>query len=93
MLRSMTGYGRGHAVVDCYDITVEVKSVNHRFLELNVKAPKKFSVFESKIRTLIKEYAQRGKIDVFITYEDFTEGNVTLKYHPELAKQYVHDAE
>ena len=90
---SMTGFGRSEVQDERRKISVELKSVNHRFLELNVKAPKKFSVFESKIRTRIKEYAQRGKIDVFITYEDFTEGNVTLKYHPELAKQYVHDAE
>ena len=90
---SMTGFGRAEAQNDRWKISVELKSVNHRFLELNVKAPKKFSAFESKIRTLIKEYAQRGKIDIFITYEDFTEGNATLKYHPELAKQYMSVAE
>ena len=90
---SMTGFGRAEVQDERRKISVELKSVNHRFLELNVKAPKKFSVFESKIRTLIKEYAQRGKIDIFITYEDFTEGNATLEYHPELAKQYLHYAE
>ncbi|MCC6095736.1 MAG: YicC family protein [Eubacterium sp.] len=86
---SMTGFGRAEVQNERQKISVELKSVNHRFLEFNIRAPKKFSPFESKIRSLMKEYARRGKIDIFITYEDFTEAGVRLMYHPEIAKQYV----
>ncbi|MGN0361359.1 MAG: YicC/YloC family endoribonuclease [Bilifractor sp.] len=86
---SMTGFGRAEIQNERQKISVELKSVNHRFLEFNIRAPKKFSPFESKIRGLMKEYAKRGKIDIFITYEDFTEGSIRLLYHPEIAKQYI----
>jgi uncharacterized protein (TIGR00255 family) len=86
---SMTGFGRAEVQDDRQKITVEIKSVNHRYLEPNIKAPKKFSLFESKIRGLLKDYAQRGKIDVYITYEDYSQTNVTLKYNEELARQYL----
>jgi uncharacterized protein (TIGR00255 family) len=86
---SMTGFGRAEVQDDRQKITVEIKSVNHRYLEPNIKAPKKFSLFESNIRALLKDYAQRGKIDVYITYEDYSQSDVTLKYNEELAGQYL----
>ncbi|MEE1114533.1 MAG: YicC/YloC family endoribonuclease [Eubacterium sp.] len=92
MIYSMTGFGRAEEQNDRYKITVELKSVNHRYLEFNIKAPKKFSLFESSIRNLLKEYAVRGKIDVFISYEDFTAGSVTLNYNRDVAAQYVNYA-
>lgn len=52
-------------------ITVELKSVNHRYLDINIRMPKKLNFFEAAIRSLLKEYMQRGKVDVFISYEDF----------------------
>ncbi len=85
----MTGFGRAEVQNAQQKVTVEIKTVNHRYLEFNIKAPKKFSLFDSNIRKTLKDYAQRGKIDVFITYEDFTEGNVKLKYNAELAGEYV----
>ena len=86
---SMTGFGRAEVQDERQKIVVEIKSVNHRYLEPSIKAPKKFSLFESKIRSLLKDYAQRGKIDVYITYEDYSQTNVTLKYNEELARQYL----
>ena len=86
---SMTGFGRAEVQDERQKIVVEIKSVNHRYLEPSIKAPKKFSLFESKIRGLLKDYAQRGKIDVHITYEDYSQTNVTLKYNEELARQYL----
>ena len=86
---SMTGFGRAEVQNERQKIVVEIKSVNHRYLEPSIKAPKKFSLFESKIRGLLKDYAQRGKIDVYITYEDYSQTNVTLKYNEELARQYL----
>lgn len=85
----MTGFGRCEIADKERKITVEMKAVNHRYLDVNIKMPKKLNFFESSIRTLLKEYIQRGKVDIFITYEDYTENNVILKYNQELATEYV----
>lgn len=89
MIKSMTGFGRGEAEQDNRRITVEMKAVNHRYLDISVRIPKKLGFFENAVRTLMKEYMQRGKVDVFITYEDFNEANVSLKYNESLAAEYV----
>lgn len=89
MIKSMTGFGRCEIEEDNRKITVEIKSVNHRYLDVNVKLPKKLSFFESAVRNLIKEYIQRGKADIFITCEDFNEANFSLKYNEELAGEYL----
>ncbi len=89
MIKSMTGFGRAEVMDSEKKITVELKSVNHRYLDMNVKMPKKFSFFEAAIRNLLKKYIQRGKVDVFITYEDYTESKVSLKYNRELAGEYL----
>ena len=89
MIKSMTGFGRCEIEEDNRKITVEIKSVNHRYLDVNVKLPKKLSFFESAVRNLIKEYIQRGKVDIFITCEDFNETNFSLKYNEELAGEYL----
>ena len=88
MIKSMTGFGRCEIAEKERKITVEIKAVNHRYLDVNIKMPKKLNFFESSIRTLLKEYIQRGKVDIFVTYEDYTENNVTLKYNQELAAEY-----
>lgn len=90
MLKSMTGFGRYENVTDEYKISVEMKAVNHRYLDLNIKMPKKFNYFEASIRTLLKKYIQRGKVDLFIHYEDYTEGSLCLKYNQALAAEYIH---
>ena len=89
MLKSMTGFGRSEIANERQKITVEMKAVNHRYFDINVKMPKKLSIFEAGIRNLLKKYIQRGKVDVFITYEDYTENNMVLKYNEELAAEYV----
>lgn len=89
MLKSMTGFGRCETVTDEYKISVEMKAVNHRYLDLSIKMPKKFNYFESAIRTLLKKYIQRGKVDLFINYEDYTEGNMCLSYNSSLAAEYM----
>lgn len=89
MLKSMTGFGRNEIANERQKITVEMKAVNHRYCDLNIKMPKKLSIFEAAIRNLLKKYIQRGKVDVFITYEDYTENNMVLRYNEELAAQYV----
>lgn len=89
MIKSMTGFGRAEVVTNERRITVELKSVNHRYLDMNIKMPKKLSFFEGAIRNLMKTYMQRGKVDVFITYEDYTLNRAALKYNRELAKEYL----
>ena len=89
MIKSMTGFGRAEAVSRERKVSVELKSVNHRYLDLNIKMPKRLSYFEGEIRNVMKTYIRRGKVDVFITYEDYTMGGMALKYNAELAKEYL----
>ena len=89
MIKSMTGFGRCEVSENDRKFTVEMKSVNHRYLDVNIKMPKKLNFFESAIRALLKDYIQRGKVDMFITYEDMTENNVSIKYNKEIAAEYL----
>lgn len=89
MIKSMTGFGRCEVAEGDRKITVEMKSVNHRYLDMNIKMPKKLNFFEAGIRSELKNYIQRGKIDIFITYDDFTESNICVKYNKELACEYM----
>lgn len=89
MIKSMTGFGRCEVSEGSRKFTVEMKSVNHRYLDVNMKMPKKLNFFESSIRNELKNYIQRGKVDLFITYEDFSENNVCIKYNKELAGEYL----
>ncbi len=89
MIKSMTGFGRCEIVTTEYKISVEMKAVNHRYLDLSIKMPKKFNYFEAGIRNLLKNYIQRGKVDVFINYEDYTDELLCLKYNGSLAAEYM----
>ena len=89
MIKSMTGFGRCETAEGERKYTVEMKSVNHRYLDVNIKMPKKLNYFESSIRNELKNYIQRGKIDIFIAYEDFSESNVCIKYNKEIAAEYL----
>lgn len=89
MIKSMTGFGRCESHQGDRKFTVEIKAVNHRYFDVSIKLPKKFSFFEPAIRNLLKQYVQRGKVDVFITYEDFSNGNTALKYNENLAAEYL----
>ncbi len=89
MIKSMTGFGRSEIVELNRKVSVEMKSVNHRYLDLNIKMPKKLNFFEANIRNMLKNYISRGKVDLFITYEDNTENNVCVKYNQNIAKEYV----
>ena len=89
MITSMTGFGRAEVITKERKITVELKSVNHRYLDLSIKMPRKLVFLEGAIRNLMKTYMQRGKVDVFITYEDYTLSCGALKYNKELAGEYL----
>ncbi len=89
MIKSMTGFGRCEITEGQRKFTVELKGVNHRYLDVNIRMPKKLNFFETSIRNLLKQYAQRGKVDIFITYEDMSETQVSLKYNATLAQEYL----
>ena len=89
MIKSMTGFGRCEIADGDRKFTVELKGVNHRYLDVNMKMPKKLNFFDASIRSLLKTYIQRGKVDLFISYEDTAETNFSLKYNQELAGEYL----
>ena len=89
MIKSMTGFGRCEVTENNRKFTVEMKAVNHRYLDVNVKMPKKLNFFESSIRNELKNYISRGKIDLFITYEDLSENTSNVHYNKELAAEYL----
>ena len=89
MIKSMTGFGRGEFAGHNRKFTVEIKSVNHRYLDVNIKMPKKLNYFEASIRTELKNFISRGKVDVFITCEDTADSNSVVRYNRALAEEYL----
>ena len=89
MVCSMTGFGRCEVTEGERKYTVELKSVNNRYLDINIKMPKKFNAFEADIRAELKKYMKRGKVDVFISYEDFSESDSKVKYNKAIAEEYL----
>ena len=89
MIKSMTGFGRYEISEGERKFTVEMKAVNHRYLDVSIKIPKKISFFESAVRNMLKKYIERGKVDVFVTYEEYTQNNVCIKYNKDIAEEYM----
>ena len=89
MIKSMTGFGRCEVAEGQRRFVVEMKGVNHRYLDVNIRMPKKLNFFETAIRSLLKQSVQRGKVDIFINYEDLSESQVSLKYNETLAGEYL----
>lgn len=89
MIQSMTGFGRGEAANETHKLTVEMKSVNHRYLDLSVRLPRKLNFFETAIRNKVKEFAHRGKVDVFIGYENLAGSTGALNYNQAMASAYL----
>ncbi len=89
MVRSMTGYGRAEAACEARKLTVEIKSVNNRYLDLNIRMPRRFNFLEARIRETLKEFALRGKVDVFISCEEYADEAGALRYNEALAGEYI----
>ena len=89
MIRSMTGYGKQSLSIDGREYQIEIKSVNHRYLDINIKMPKTLSYLEDTIKKEISEKIKRGKIDVFITFENNSQEGKNIKINKELAKLYI----
>ncbi|PLX82062.1 MAG: YicC family protein [Desulfuromonas sp.] len=89
MIRSMTGYGRGSATREGLVLNVEIKAVNHRFCDINIRSPRQFAPFEPALRKRVSESAQRGKVDIFITLEREDEQLPKVKVNRALAESYL----
>lgn len=89
MIKSMTGFGRAEEITDNYKLSVEIKSVNHRYLDLNIKMPRRFFPFEADIRNIVKEYVSRGKVDLFINYLDFKDKEGGVYLNKNIVEKYL----
>ena len=88
MIKSMTGFGRGEYTDGKRSIIAEIKSVNHRYSDITVKMPRRYTFAEDKIKNAVKDKIRRGKVDVSIIVENITENDVNIKLNTMLAKQY-----
>ncbi|RDY24887.1 YicC family protein [Romboutsia maritimum] len=89
MAISMTGFGRGEYKDDNYNFLVECKTINHKYCDINVRLPRKISFLEDKVRNLVKDYAKRGRVDLYIKLDLLGSEDVNLKFDETLASQYV----
>ncbi len=89
MIRSMTGFGRAERQTETEKLTIEIKSVNHRYLDLGIKLPRRMNSAEGRLRQEVKSFARRGKLDIFVTCEAFGDNDAVLIYNKKLAEQYV----
>ena len=89
MIKSMTGFGRGEYSDGKRNVTAEIKTVNHRYADITVKMPKRYSFAEDRIKSIIKSNVKRGKADVSILVENITEGDITVKLNVLVANQYI----
>ncbi|MGP1618339.1 YicC/YloC family endoribonuclease [Peptostreptococcus stomatis] len=90
MAKSMTGFGIGEFKDQYYNLSVECKTINHKYLDINPRMPRKLSFLEDKLRFLIKDHLSRGRVDIFVKFETVTSVGSQLVYDAELAKQYYH---
>ena len=89
MIKSMTGFGRAMADDEKRSFIVEIRGVNNRYFDINIRMPKSLFPLEDKVRRLIATYISRGKVDVFITYRNYAREDTVVKYNKNLAKGYV----
>ena len=89
MVCSMTGFGRSDISENNRRFSVELRSVNNRYLDLNIRMPKRFACFESDMRSELKKYMKRGKVDVFVTYENEALSDTRIRYNETLAQEYI----
>ena len=89
MIKSMTGFGRGEFSDGKWNVTVEIRTVNHRYCDIAVRMPRRYSFVEDKVRKTIREKISRGKVDVSILMENITESDVTIRLNEPVADQYI----
>ena len=89
MLKSMTGYGRQESIVGGKKILAEIRSVNQRFTDYNIKVPRHMGFLEDKARGFVSEYITRGKVDIYISVESYEEADKEVLLNEALAKNYI----
>ena len=89
MIKSMTGYGKGSLSENLRNYQIEIKTVNHRYLDISVKMPRALSYLEEEVKKIISEKIKRGKIEVFITFENNSTEGKEIKINTEIAKIYI----
>ncbi len=88
MIKSMTGFGRGEYTDGKRNIIVEIRAVNHRYSDITIKMPRRYSFAEDKIKNAVKDVARRGKIEVSVMVENITEDDTRIKLNTMVARQY-----
>ncbi len=88
MIRSMTGFGRGEYIDDVRKVTVEIRAVNHRYLDIFVKMPRKYSYTEEKIKAAVKEGLSRGKVEVSVIVDNYGISDADVRLDKDLAQKY-----
>lgn len=88
-MKSMTGYGRGECTMYERKFTVEIKAVNHRYNDITVKLPRAIMGFEDEIKKAISKKVFRGKLDVFVNFESFSQEDINISVNEPLAKSYT----
>ena len=89
MIKSMTGYGKSSLSINLREYQVEIKTVNHKYIDTNIRLPRSISYLEDDIRKLITSKLKRGKVDVLITFENFNKDDNEIKINKDLAKMYI----
>lgn len=88
MVKSMTGYGRGEYIGEKKSITVEIKAVNHRYCDVYVKMPRRYSFAEERIKSDVRDALKRGKIEVLVTVDSFGESENDIRLNEDVARKY-----
>ncbi len=89
MIKSMTGYGKSNLSINSREYQVEIKTVNHKYIDTNIRIPRTISYLEEDIRKLITSKLKRGKVDISITFENYSEDGNDIRINTELAKMYI----
>jgi len=91
MIKSMTGYGKAMLTKEKREYQVEIKSVNHRYLDISIKMPRVLSYLEEEVKKQIAKTIKRGKVDVFISFQNNGEEGKEIKINGEIAKIYIEE--
>ena len=89
MIKSMTGYGKSNLSINSREYQVEIKTVNHKYIDTNIKMPRTISYLEEDIRKLVTSKLKRGKVDISITFENYSKDGNDIRINTELAKIYI----
>ena len=89
MIKSMTGYGKSNLSINSREYQVEIKTVNHKYIDTNIRMPRTISYLEEDIRKLVTSKLKRGKVDISITFENYSEDGNDIRINTELAKMYI----